>query len=64
MSRCQSNSRCEFWTWVKPTYNGGHGTGIRKSCFLKSHIGGITKTQGLISGTKICNSDVAAERER
>jgi len=56
MSRCQSNGRCKFWTWIKPTYNGRHGIGARKTCHLKSDNGGRKTTQGLISGNKICNS--------
>merc|ERR550519_2383595 len=45
MSRCQSNGNCEFWTWIKPTYNGIHGTGARRTCHLKSNNGGRKATQ-------------------
>ena len=53
---CQQNSGCNFWTWVKPTYNGRHGAGIRLTCHLKSNDAGRVVLAGLLSGTKICTS--------
>ena len=53
---CQQNSGCNFWTWVKPTYNGQYGTGIRLICHLKSNDAGRVVLEGLLSGTRICTS--------
>ena len=53
---CQQNSDCNFWTWIKPTYNGVHGPGIRLKCFLKSSEAGKEAMDGVMSGTKLCQT--------
>merc|ERR1712126_92287 len=47
---CSLVNNCEYWTYddhaADPTYNG--------SCWLKSSDGGLTKSEGHVSGAKGC----------
>ena len=52
--KCDENAACKYFTWVDVTYNGVHGTGIRKRCHLKNVKDGISDQAGLISGSKGC----------
>ena len=54
-TECQNHATCTRFAYITNAYNGQHGTGIRKCCFLKS-----TATEDLISmddvvaGPKTC----------
>ena len=56
MTRCQSSATCNYWTWIKPTYDGQQFE--PKKCYLMSvnEVSSKVALQGVISGTKICNT--------
>merc|ERR1711874_82703 len=51
---CLQNPKCNFWTWVKPSYDGRLGHGIRLICHLKSSDAGRVELADVVSGTKGC----------
>ena len=52
---CQETRGCKRFVYVKDTYNGIHGTGMRKCCILKDKSVPIYKiVQGLVSGPAQC----------
>ena len=56
---CQSNQNCKFWTWGKPSYYGQNKVTIKLRCFFKSSDADKREMEGVVSGTKTCNSGKA-----
>ena len=54
---CQDTSGCKRFVYVKNTYNGVHGTGIRKTCCLKDKDDASYKeVQDVVSGPAKCSN--------
>jgi len=57
---CQDTSGCKRFVYVKNTYNGVHGTGIRKTCCLKDKDDASYKeVQDVVSGPAKCSNHKA-----
>ena len=52
---CEETSGCKRFVYIRDTYNGVYGTGIRKCCFLKDQdVPNYKKVQDLVSGPAKC----------
>ena len=56
-TECQNHATCTRFTYVTNSYNGEHGTGIRKCCFFKgTATENLIPMNDVIAGPKTCPS--------
>ena len=54
---CQETSGCKRFVYITDTYNGVHGTGIRKNCILKDQNPIYKVVKDIVSGPAKCPSE-------
>ena len=54
---CQDTALCMRFAYITNVYDGQHGQGIRKCCFMKSTVTeDMVDDANVIAGPKICDS--------
>ena len=62
-SLCKATPGCNHFVFATRYYNGQHGKGVRKKCFLKNS-GTLVPTNGLVTGPVSCAGDYKSISEQ